>query len=530
MQIKWLHIDDCLCLNDFDISFNTIKEDCLENGGSSTILIGENGSGKTTALKAVLDIITSFDSSASTMSDAPFNYTLEYNYAQQDISIEKSGKNYTIQRNRRKLCEGDLKSITSFLSEKEIRIFPERVVAFYSGNNKYFYEKIRKFNKLYVLNNAKFFNNDVLPKKKKKNRPLIKQQKKKYIYCDESYVSIYLSAILVGQNSYEKELIKKECKLSGTESILIELKIADVIHEKLYQDSQKILEDGLYPFIDYFDNRLVNVFREGFLKCKNGIASYRLRNIDGLNIDFTSLLDLFERLKIFFKANFQVVAESYNKPIVDKYLSEGQRQLIKILGMLCTCKSEDSLVLMDEPDAYMNPRWKYNIKEIIDNVLEQSINAQAIISTHDPLVINGVSKKFIRIFERNESTGFSKAREPETSTEGMGIDGLLQSEYYGLKTSYDKKTTDNFIRRQELFEKLINNKINNDERNELRKLTEQIGSMPMATNTIDFLYDDFIREFRKTEYYTKEYLSSSEMKKRSDKIKKIIKTLYEKKR
>lgn len=93
-----------------------------------------------------------------------------------------------------------------------------------------------------------------------------------------------------------------------------------------------------------------------------------------------------------------------------KSMSEGQRQLIKILGMLGICKTEDCLVLMDEPDAYMNPRWKYDIKSTMDQSLKDAINAQAIIATHDPLVINGVPKEFIRIFTQNKelesSAGF----------------------------------------------------------------------------------------------------------------------------
>ena len=39
MQIKRLRIDKHLCLVDFDIRFATVS------GGSSTILIGENGAG-----------------------------------------------------------------------------------------------------------------------------------------------------------------------------------------------------------------------------------------------------------------------------------------------------------------------------------------------------------------------------------------------------------------------------------------------------------------------------------------------------
>ena len=102
-------------------------------------------------------------------------------------------------------------------------------------------------------------------------------------------------------------------------------------------------------------------------------------------------------------------------------------------SMLGICKTEDCLVLMDEPDAYMNPRWKYEIKETMDKSLQDAVNTQAIVATHDPLVINGVPKEFIRIFTRDESLVsnnghyFTKVIVPTEDTEGMGIDGLLQS-------------------------------------------------------------------------------------------------------
>lgn len=48
MQIKRLRIDKHLCLVDFDIRFATVS------GGSSTILIGENGAGKSTMIECIL--------------------------------------------------------------------------------------------------------------------------------------------------------------------------------------------------------------------------------------------------------------------------------------------------------------------------------------------------------------------------------------------------------------------------------------------------------------------------------------------
>lgn len=80
MQIKRLQIDDYLCLVDFDIVFDTVS------GGSSTILIGENGAGKSTMIECILNILMSFDSPAIEK-QIDYSYSMEYNYAQKAVTI-----------------------------------------------------------------------------------------------------------------------------------------------------------------------------------------------------------------------------------------------------------------------------------------------------------------------------------------------------------------------------------------------------------------------------------------------------------
>lgn len=193
--------------------------------------------------------------------------------------------------------------------------------------------------------------------------------------------------------------------------------------------------------------------------------------------------------------------------------------------MLSVCKNEECLVIMGEPDAHMNPKWKYNIRDFMESAVEGAINTQVLIATHDPLVINGMESKNIKIFLKNQN-GISVCQ-CENDTFGINIDGLLQSEYYGLKTSYDKETSNKYQKRQELYIKLINKEITDEEKVELRNLTKEIGSLPVANNTIDFLYDDFLSVFRDTELYKQEYLEFDQLEERRKKIKEIITVLYE---
>lgn len=198
--------------------------------------------------------------------------------------------------------------------------------------------------------------------------------------------------------------------------------------------------------------------------------------------------------------------------------------------MLGICKDEDTLVLMDEPDAHMNPAWKYSLKSTIDECLSEAVNTQAIIATHDPLVINGVDKKFIRIFTQNlaavQHNYITKVVEPSEDTTGMGIDGLLQSEYYGLRTSYDSQADRDFKERQDLYVKVINDEATAEEKGRLVELTKKIGSFHVSNNTIDFLYDDFLSIYRNSEFYLEDYLTPDKIRERREKIQAIIESLF----
>lgn len=579
MQIKSLFIDNYLCLQNFKIEFNTV------NGGSSTILIGQNGSGKSTFIRALINIMMSFDS-ASIAENIEYDYKIEYEYAQKNIRIEKKWHVHNVYVDGQ-LFPGSIRTIKEKLIANNIRLFPQRIISFYSGSNKTFYEEIKK-NDIQYTKKCRQIIQDYF--KKSRNGEKLKKEdlpKRKYIYCDESFVPIYLCAVLAGRESYEKERLREQCKLLRIDRIVASLNIEffDSIvsdlrdyeldhleqewkyreeewqrhkyemarhgydrdtnefewehreYKRAYREYKKkrieyqmrYFKEVLLSFIEYLDRRLVPVFENCRITPRNSKEIFvEIYNIESSGVESNSLLDVFEKIKILYKAEYQVYvcAENKSEAIKDSNLSEGQRQLIKILGMLGVCKNEDCLVLMDEPDAFMNPRWGYNIKEKIDRILEKAINTQAIITTQNPLLINGVSKDYIRIFEIDKKSGSTKVLEPYADTEGMGIDGLLQSEYYGLRTSYDKDTTDDFLRQQELYEKLINKEINEEEKKELRELTKKIASMPISTNTIDFLYGDFIREYRKTSYYKKEYLSFEETQKKNEMIKKIIAELY----
>ena len=523
MQIKRLQIDNHLCLVDFDIVFNSVS------GGSSTILIGENGAGKSTMIESVLNILMSFDS-PTIEKQIDYDYSMEYEYAQKAIRIVKNEKNYRIEVDG-EFCEGSYRKVRSFT--KTHSVFPQRIIAFYSGANNKLLPQIKKMNARYTQRCRNTLESFLKVVSNESDQSLPSFPKRKYNYCDEGMTPIYLVAILCGQDSFEKDYLVNACRFNEIQcmNMVIDTDKVENIFGRGRFDGD--MPTGLYYLTDFIEHRFTDLLRRGLLYSAAGKSYFEIKGLEKLGLDSIAILEFFEKLYSLFDARFEVTVTQGNSIVKCKSMSEGQRQLIKILGMLGICKTEDCLVLMDEPDAYMNPRWKYDIKSTMDQSLKDAINAQAIIATHDPLVINGVPKEFIRIFTQNKelesSAGFFVTRviTPVEDTEGMGIDGLLQSEYYGLQTSYDQKSHKKFLRRQELYLKLIGESATDEEKAELREITKDLGLLPLSYNSIDFLYDDFLNVYKRCNLYSKEYLTYDQVLERREKIKEIIEALYE---
>ena len=519
MQIQMLSINGKKCLKNVEIPFR------ISDSSSTTILIGENGTGKTTVIEAILEILMSFDSPA-VEKQIDYSYEIKYEYAQKQIVITKVNDYYTVFVDDSYLC-GSYAQVRSMM--QEYRLFPKRIISFYSGTNNKLKPLTQRMDSAYQRQYRQIMRGYFYVEENITHNDPPSIPNRKYNFCDEHMVPIYLCAILAGHNSYEKRYLQEECQWGDILHIDMSInmeKIEQLFIRNRYERPFGIEDPHkLFAVTDYIDHRLSELLREGW-QGSNGRKGYiDLTRLPYYELDSVSILEFFEILHDLFGAKYEVYVDVGGNTVKSEDLSEGQRQLVKVLGMLGICKNEDCLILLDEPDAHMNPQWKYGIKNLMDGCLLHAQNAQAIIATHDPLVINGVDKKYIRIFDRVE--GGTVVRIPTEDTAGMGIDGLLQSQYYRLQTTYDKPTSDKFRERQLLYIKLINNEISPEEKERLKSLTRELGSLPKSFTTIDFLYDDFIKVYRNSPLYSKEYLTFDELDRRRAEIDEIINALYE---
>jgi restriction system-associated AAA family ATPase len=121
-------------------------------------------------------------------------------------------------------------------------------------------------------------------------------------------------------------------------------------------------------------------------------------------------------------------------------LSDGEHQLVQLLGTLCMLSFPNVLFLLDEPESHFNPQWRVKflsrIKElptqggIRKNAASDAAQQECLLSTHSPFVPSDMPRDSVFVFEKEGRT--ITARRPDIETYGTTFDSILE-ECFGVR-------------------------------------------------------------------------------------------------
>lgn len=125
-------------------------------------------------------------------------------------------------------------------------------------------------------------------------------------------------------------------------------------------------------------------------------------------------------------------------------LSEGEQQLLTVLGLLRFTAEEESLFLLDEPDTHLNPKWSVDyidyLNKFVTSGSEGENNSHIVLTTHNPIAIAELTRDQVQILSRDDETRVIKSHKPHYDPQGMGYAGIITSDMFGLGSSLDKRT------------------------------------------------------------------------------------------
>ncbi|GKN61328.1 AAA family ATPase [Klebsiella variicola] len=178
------------------------------------------------------------------------------------------------------------------------------------------------------------------------------------------------------------------------------------------------------------------------------------------------------------------------------HLSEGELQMLTVLGLMRITREDQCLFLLDEPDTHLNPIWKLRYFDDIEGVLSSDdatmvqSESQIIITTHDPMMVGSLKREQVYILRRDGNRTLVDI--PDEHPQGMGVTGLLKSELFGLSSTLDIETERRLFRRNELF---VLSPRSPEENEELSRLSAELADLGFST--ADFRDPDYAMFVRK---------------------------------
>jgi ABC-type cobalamin/Fe3+-siderophores transport system ATPase subunit len=232
--------------------------------------------------------------------------------------------------------------------------------------------------------------------------------------------------------------------------------------------------------------------------------------------------------ELLYDVKIQVRIKSKNSeelPITFHQLSEGEQQLLMVLGLMRFTKSHQSLVLLDEPDTHLNPHWSVDyLKDLArvmsDNAIEstEQQTSQILMATHDPLVIASLIKEQIHLLKRDAATSACKWEPASVNPRGLGFTGILTSEMFGFRSDLDSETLADLDNRVRLIAK--DRSLSQQDKRELEIIDKRLADAGFSKSFSDPYYAAFVRAWGRqySELMADEQFLTSEKRREVDRI------------
>ena len=480
MRIDRLRLPAYRNLRNFEIDFDESQP--------TTILIGHNGLGKSNLLEAVIEIFRDLE-----LENQPqFAYTLQYECRGHSIEIDADPDRST----RRIKISVDEESISQKNFQNKLDVYlPNNIFAYYSGwssrMERCFDDPTRRYYREVLNSDQKEF-------------PI-----RRMFFCRKEYSQLVLLAFFLAESQSSRNLLKQYLNIKNFDSALFVLKTpwwrgsggpSKIQREK--GDPRFWYARGSFKtFLSRLWDRALAPIRNQeaverdirrqsenterlylFIKNEDELGLLKESNEDSKTLfgylESLFLCDLIDEVRV-------TVERTDGTRVRFSQLSEGEQQLLTVLGLLLFTQNDESLYLLDEPDTHLNPVWIYDYLKLLQEHIRVD-KGQLIVATHDPLMIGSLHKNQVRSLSLEDNT--IVAAEPEYDPMGIGIEGLLKSELYGLRSTLAPEILSKLDRHYELLGKKDKKE---KEKLELSRLANELNELGVSRTHPNPYFEQF---------------------------------------
>lgn len=176
-------------------------------------------------------------------------------------------------------------------------------------------------------------------------------------------------------------------------------------------------------------------------------------------------------------------------------LSEGEQQLLTVLGLLRFTSESESLFLLDEPDTHLNPRWSVDYLKYLETFVVKSPDGResshVVMTTHNPLAVAELLREQVQILVRDKSSLQVTAQAPDLNPRAVGYAGVITSDLFGLDAAVDSHTQELLEEKRALTAK--DKELTDAERERLRQVNEVLLSYGFRFEMRDPVYTEYLK-------------------------------------
>lgn len=517
-----------------------------------TVIVGRNGAGKSNVLEALVAIFRNLDLGEA----PPFSYHLVYRLGQQpqrqdltehwlEITIDADPNRGTLAK-QYEVSALNLHEIQSSNSpnntptskpvpfskvkrdrEGNAPYLPKYVFAYYSGPSD-------RLEKHFQKHRANFY------KKLLENKVDLKGDIRPLFYAKPNHSQFVLLAFFLSDESAaQSEFLRDHLGIEGLDSIHFVMRRAGWTQpenkKELFWGAHGVVRkflDTLYPHViapvKVQRNEGTTLTGKGN---NNEFFHLFLPDLDALRGFARGLspAELFKMLEstllseIISEVSIRVKISSSNEPLTFRELSEGEQQLLTVLGLLRFTGGKDSLFLLDEPDTHLNPSWAVKYLKFLRDFVPNHETSHLLMVTHHPLAIAELKKQQLQVMWRDD-THKIHSREPYIDPRGIGFMSTL-TEIFGLNTTLDLETQKLVDDRNELAHIQQRTPQQDDD---LAILNDELNRLGFSLENREPLYNEFLLAWQDLRYADRPPLTPDKAAQRREAMKKVIAALLEK--
>lgn len=502
----------------------------------TTVVIGQNGAGKSNLIEALTLAFRHVD-----LRSVALRFKFRVTYRIQARKAKPGDLTRVVLSNMPGeaafTVDGTTVSRAEFERNKS-EWFPDLILGYYSGNS-------RRLEQVFDTHQTNYYK--AIARNNDENACYQALLTRRMFYCRHNHGVMALLAQFVFPEENADKLLKEIVRITGFHSALAlfsEPWYAKGGHNKKRENAenfwgaegpagrtaQLFKSLAFHPFgltanpiDDYRDKRQEEVQFATFLHDQTAIKHLREAFSDDADLFYAlealDVSDLIRELKVW------VMRENDTSGDIEfTDLSDGERQLLMVMGLLRIARGKRVLFLLDEPDTHLNPHWQLSYLRLIEQwtgTAADAENCHIVLTSHNPLTIGGLTKNEVRVLYSEESTGITLAEEPFVDPRGLGIGGVL-TDIFGMPSTLDQPTQE-LINARNRLARLA--ELDEAQVQALERINEQLRELGFMYEERDLLYRAFLRKLDDIEMRDPTLCTPQQIRERDELTRKIVEQL-----